>query len=243
MIMMTRILLALLAFAHLSVSAQKHVYEDLLVMYVDEKYEKCIAKAEGYTLNDATKRDALPFLYISMCLHEMAKQEKFQADYPKAAREALKWAEKYRRKDKELEFFHNYEDYWMSLNSAALEEGENLLDDPKGVSRARQVFTSMTKYYPENPGPWLLLAVAQYRANLAREGDVNVKEFDKALKAAGDISSLPTDQRKALKAALIRYSDLMVEKGMRDKARTYLELGKEHFMSEPDFKSVYGSLN
>ena len=27
--------------------AQKHVYEDLLVMYVDEKYEKCIYKAIG----------------------------------------------------------------------------------------------------------------------------------------------------------------------------------------------------
>ena len=46
--------------------AQKHVYEDLLVMYVDEKYDKCIAKAEGYTMADDTKKDALPFLYMSM---------------------------------------------------------------------------------------------------------------------------------------------------------------------------------
>lgn len=243
MTMMKRTLLALFTVAQLAVHAQKHVYEDLLVMYVDEKYEKCIAKAEGYTLNDATKRDALPFLYIAMCFHEMSKQEKYLKDYPKAGREAAKWAEKYRRKDKELEFFNNYDDFWMSLNLAGLEEGENLMDDPKGLSRARQVFTSMTKYYPENPGPWLLLAITQYKGNLVREADVSLKEFDKALKGAGDIGSLPADQKKALKSALIRYSDHMVEKGMRDKARQYLEIGKEHFMGEPDFKSVYGSLH
>jgi hypothetical protein len=222
--------------------AQKHVYEDLLVLYVDEKYEKCIAKAEGYTENDATKRDALPFLYISMCYHEMSKVEKYQADYPKAAREALKWAEKYRRKDKDGQFWGNYEDYWMSLNTQALDEGENALEDPKGLTRAKQTFTSMTKYHPENPGPWLLLAVTLYKSNLAKDGDLSVKEFDKALAAAGNVKTLPSDQRKALKVALIRYADYMVEKGNKDQARKYAALGKDYFMEEADFKGLYESL-
>jgi hypothetical protein len=228
--------------ANLGLRAQKHVYEDLLVLYVDEKYEKCIFKAEGYTEAEATKKDALPFLYISMCYHEMSKLEKFNEPYPKAAREAMKWAEKYRRKDKDREYWNNYEDYWMSLNTKALEEGENAMDDPKGASRARQVFTSMTKYHPENPGPWLLLAITQYKSNLAKDGDLSVKEFDKVLAAAGDISTLPTDQKKALKAALIRYADYCQEKGMKDQARKYVALGKDHFMTEADFKGLYESL-
>jgi hypothetical protein len=240
---MKKILLtALLGLYLLNVQAQK-TYQDLLVLYVDEKYEKCIAKAEGYVNNDNTKRDPLPYLYISMCYHEMAKVEKYQGDYPKAAREALKWAEKYRRKDKDLEFFHNYEDFWMALNTSAMEEGENQMDDPKGLSRARQAWTSMTKYYPENPGPWLMLAITQYKSNLAKEADLNVKEFDKALAAAGDINRLPADQRKCLKNALIRYADYLVGKGMRDQARRYLALGKDYFMAEADFKGVYNSLN
>lgn len=235
-------LFAALLLQQVAAHAQKHVYEDLLVLYVDEKYEKCIWKAEGYAEAEATKKDALPLLYISMCYHEMSKQEKYQADYPKAGREAMKWAEKYRRKDKELEFWKNYEDYWMSLNTAALEEGENAMEDPKGVSRARQVFTSMTKYHPENPGPWLLLAVTQYKSNLAKDADLSVKEFDKALKAAGDIGTLPADQKKALKAALIRYADHMTSTGNKDAARRYVALGKDHFMGEADFKGLYESL-
>lgn len=222
--------------------AQKHVYEDLLVLYVDEKYEKCLAKAEAYTLAEATKKDALPFLYMSMCLFEMSKQEKFAADYPKAARDAVKWAEKYRKKDKDREYFGNYEDYWAELNTVSYQAGENLLDDPKGISKAKQIFDGMVGYYPENPGAWLMLAMCQYKSNLLKEGDLSVKEFDKAMTAAGDIATLPKDQRILLKNALIRYADYLVGKGQRDRAKQYASLGKDQFMEEPDFKGLWDSL-
>jgi hypothetical protein len=240
--MRTTLTLAIAATLSLHVRAQKHVYQDLLVLYVDEKYEKCIFKAEGYTENDATKKDPLPYLYISMCYHEMSKLEKFRADYPKAGREALKWAEKYRKKDKDLEFFKNYEDYWMSLNTAAMEEGENLMDDPKGLSKAKQVWTSMTVYYPENPGPWLMLALTQYQTNMAKEGDLSVKQFEKAVENAGDISRMPADQKKLMKNAIIRFADWAVAKGRRDQARKYVAMGKDHFMDQPDFRGLYETM-
>lgn len=236
------ILFVLGLFHSLLGSAQKGSYEDLLVLYVDEKYEKCIYKAEGYTEGDDTKKDPLPYLYISMCYFEMSKQEKFNADYPKASRDALKWAEKYRKKDKDKEFFNNYEDYWASLNTMAGETGENLMDDPKGLSKAKANFDAMTGYYPENPGPWLMLALVQYKSNLAKEGDMSVAAFDKAVAAAGDIKTLPKDQQKLLKNALIRYADHLVAKGDRSKARKYAEIGKDVFMEEPDFKGMWESL-
>lgn len=227
----------------ITASAQKHVYEDLLVMYVDEKYEKCIFKAEGYTMAEETKKDALPFLYMSMCFFEMSKREQYAVDYPRASRDALKWAEKYRKKDKEKEFFGNYEDYWAELNTTATQAGENLLDDPKGLSKAKQIFDAMVGYYPENPGPWLLLAMSQYKSNLIKEGDLSVAEFDKVLAAAGDIKTLPKDQQVTLKNALIRYADYLTSKGMRDRARQYAALGKDAFMEEADFKGLWESLN
>ena len=237
------LILATVALFNLAATAQKHVYDDLLVLYVDENYDKCPMKAENYTLKDDTRRDPLPFLYMSMCFYEMSKLEKYQADYPKAARDAMKFAEKYRRKDKELEFFHNYEDYWISLNTMAMEEGENLMDDPKKMSRAKQVWTSMTEYYPENPGPWLMLALVKYQTNMAKEADEHVKEFETRLDAAGDVSSLPQDQKKLLKNALIRYSDYMTEIGRRDEARRFIAMGKQYFMGEADYKGAYEAIN
>lgn len=236
-------LLTLSAFALAALAqAQKHVYEDLLVLFVDEKYEKCIAKAEAYTMGDDTKKDPLPYLYVSMSLFEMSKQEKYNADYPKAARDAIKWAEKYRKKDRDKEFFGNYEDYWAELNTVSFSAGENQLDDPKGVSKAKQIFDGMVGYYPENPGPWLMLALCQYKSNLNKEGDLSVKEFDKVMAAAGDVGTLPRDQQTQLKNALIRYADYLVSKGQRDRARQYAALGKDHFMDQPDFKGLWDSL-
>ena len=90
---MHRTLLVIMALAYtLSGVSQKGVYEDLLVMYVDEKYEKCLGKAESYTLKESTRKDPLPYLYMSMCFFEMSKLEKFDEDYPKAFRSSLKYA-------------------------------------------------------------------------------------------------------------------------------------------------------
>jgi len=100
----------------------------------------------------------------------------------------------------------------------------------------------MTGYYPENPGAWMMLAIVQYKSNLAKEGDLSMTSFDKAIAAAGDISTLPPDQKKLLKNALIRYADLQVAKGDRAKARRYAEIGKDVFMEEPDFKGMWDSL-
>lgn len=225
-----------------SAFAQKHVYEDLLVLFVDEKYEKCLAKAEGYTMGEETKKDALPFLYMSMCFFEMSKDEKYAVDYPKAKRDAVKYAEKYRKKDKDKEYFGNYEDYWAELNTASFQDGENFLDDPKGISKAKQIFDGMVGYYPENPGAWLMLAMSQYKSNLLKEGDLSMKEFDKAMTAAGDVGTLPKDQKTLLKNGLIRYADYLVSKGQRDRAKQYAALGKDHFMEEPDFKGLWDSL-
>lgn len=237
------ILFVLTTVIALATMAQKHVYEDLLKLYVDEKYEQCLAKAEGYTINDDTKKDPLPFLYMSMCLYEMSKIEKFTAmeEYKKADRDAIKYAEKYRKKDKNREFFDNYGDYWEDLNTMGMEKGTNLFDDGE-YSKAKQVFDGMVGYYPENPGAWIMLALCQYKSNLVKEGDLSMKEYAKAALNA-DTGSLPEDQKKLLKNALIRYSEFLNTKGMRDSARTTIGLGKEHFMEDPDFKLQYDELN
>ncbi|MBK8341672.1 MAG: hypothetical protein IPK99_17600 [Flavobacteriales bacterium] len=233
---------ALLLVASLAMQAQKHVYEDLLVLYVDEAYEKCLGKAEGYTLNDNTKKDPLPYLYMSMCLYEMSKIEKYQADYPKAARDAVKWAEKYRKKDKEREFFGNYEDYWADLNTLSMEQGENMYEEAS-YSKAKSMFDGMTGYYPENAGAWMMLALCQYKSNLVKEGDLSMKEYVKAYAGIGDIGTLPADQKKLLKNALMRYSTYLGTKGMKDSARATINVGKDHFMEDAEYKMMIEEQN
>lgn len=233
--------LALLAFTSVS-RAQEKQYDDLLVKYVDEKYEDCLVRAERYTQSDKTKKDPLPYLYMSMCLYEMSKIPKYQEmeEYKKADRDALKWAEKYRKKDKNKEFFNNYEDYWSELNTMAQEVGLNDYGSgAKGISKAKRYFDSMTSYYPENPGPWLMLALTQYQSNLAKDGDESIVKYKAALEDAGGIADLPEDQKKLMKAALINYAEYLDGKGDKSGAKAAVETGKEAFMDDPEFKGAY----
>jgi hypothetical protein len=99
----------------------------------------------------------------------------------------------------------------------------------------------MTGYYPEDPGAWLMLALTQYQGNMQKEGDDSMKKYQAALTAAGDIGSLPEDQKKLLKAALIHYADYLDSKGDKAGAAKALDTGKDYFMDDAEFKGAYDS--
>lgn len=231
-----------------TIAAQKHVYDDLLILYVDEEYEKCVTKAERYTENDRTRKDPLPYLYLSKCYHEMSKREEFtsQDEYKKADREALKYAVKFRKKDKELEYFNNHEDYWMELNKYAMDAGMNHYEQGD-YSKARMIFSRMVGYDPKNPGAWQMLALCQANGRMMRDAKESMEMFHKTLAAAeqedAELNSLRPGQRKLVKNALIEYSEYLTENGMQDSARVVLDLGIEHFEDDPEYKMLYKELH
>jgi predicted Zn-dependent protease len=225
-------------------SAQAHVYDDLLILYVDEEYVKCMDKADRYINKDDTRRDALPYLYKSLCSHEMSKLDKYTSDpeFKYAARDALKYAAKYRKKDKESEYFKNYEDYWAELNTSAMETGFALFDE-KAYSKAKRQFQRMTTYYPENPGAWQMLALAQLKMNLARDAAESMNGYRTAFAAVPDVQRLPKDQQRLLREGMIRYAEYLTSKGMQDSARATIAPGLVPFSENPEFKGLYDELN
>jgi hypothetical protein len=234
---------ALFLLPHPQAFAQDKPYDDLLILYVDEKYEKCLQKADKYVNKDATHKDALPYLYESMCYYEMSKIPKYQAmdEYKHADRDALKWASKYRRKDKNNLYFDQYEDYWTELNTMAQEVGLNYLDE-KNYSKARLQFLRMTRYDPENAGAWRLLALSQSKMRLARDAAESMQQFETAYAAIPDVAQLPIDQKRLLRESLIRSAEHLETAGELDSARATLDLGKDHFMKNAEFKGLYEEL-
>lgn len=224
----------------LHASAQSKPYDDLLILYVDEDYEKCVQRAERYTERKDSRRDPLPYLYASMCYFEISKIPKYQEmdEYRRAGRDALKWAAKYRRKDKHMEFFADYEDYWRELNTVAQEVGLNYFD-AKEYSKARSQFQRMARYNPENPGAWQMLALAQSGMKAVRDAADSKKQFQEALANVPNIAQLPLDQRVLLREGLIRSTEHLLTLGKLDSARTTVEIGSPHFMENPEFRALY----
>jgi tetratricopeptide (TPR) repeat protein len=163
------LILALLM--NLNVSAQTdNDYKDLLTLFVGEKYEKCLYKAEGYTLDEKTKKDALPYLFMSRCFYEMSKRDEFKEKYPNAFKDAMKYISKYGSKDKEKKYLAEYEDFFAQIRAAAIAEAETMMDTQK-YSKAKQLYDQLLDIDPNDAGAQLMMGVVFNYMKAKKESD------------------------------------------------------------------------
>ena len=89
----------------------------LLVWFVDEKYEKVLFKAIRYTEDDKQKKHPVPYLYMAksyLGIHNSDDndlRETYEVDKLKALKNALKYAGKFVKKDREQEYVPSEQDF------------------------------------------------------------------------------------------------------------------------------------
>ena len=85
------ILTFITSFNALKITAQSgRIYDDLLVLLVNEDYKDCFNKSVKYTLKDKTKKDPLPYLFAAKASFEMSRDHQYTEEFPKAYKEVLK---------------------------------------------------------------------------------------------------------------------------------------------------------
>lgn len=234
--------LALLAFIYFTpslVAQDNKEYEGLWVLYIDEDYKKLVKKAKGITENDKTKKEPMPYLFMSMGYFEISKKEDLSEDYPKAFKDAMKYAGKWRKKDKKGTFVYDNKDYIADLREAGMEVAEGYLEDGS-FSKAKGYYKYMTQFDPECPGSWLMYSFALKKMNDFSGRQLAWDNYETKL---GEISRLGTEQQRLLKYGLIIYSEELYEEGKRSEARTLLKVGAEFYAEDNEYKIVMEDLN
>lgn len=223
--------------------AQDDEFQDLRVLYMDQKYDKLISKAEGYVNKDKTRKNPEPYLYLSKAYFEISKLEEYNKKYPpeKAFREAMKWATKYRRKDREGEIYDDNDFYFNELKKAVIEEAAGLMSDDK-FSRAKRYYSSITSFDPDDPGAWLMLGYSQIKMRAMMEAKIALEEAGRVMHRV-DMTKLNSVERKLLLDGVLGYSDYLMEQGMRDSARTTLDLAKPALEGDPEFDMFFNRVN
>jgi tetratricopeptide (TPR) repeat protein len=221
-----------------SVPAQEEEYEDLWVLYIDEDYEKLVGKALKITENDKTRKQAMPYLFVSMGYYEMSKREEFSEDYPKALKDAGKYAARWRKKDKESKYVYDNKDFIADLRAALMEEAEGYLEDEK-ISKAKGYYKYMVQMDPENPGSWLAYAYAQKKMNDFSGSTESMEMFEQKF---GDISKLDRDSQRLLKYALIVTSEDLYREGKRTEAKEMIGRGADFFKEDREYSIVMEDL-
>ncbi len=216
--------------------AQKdEVFEDLRNLYMDEKYEKLITKGEKYLANDDTRKDPTPYLYLSKAYYEISRLEEYAKDYPpeKAFTNALKWASKYRKKDPDGTLFRENELYFDELKKAAMGEAAGLMSDQK-FSRAKRYYDAIAKFDPEDIGARFMLGYCQLQMKAAMEASIALKEAGRLMYTA-DLERMSAGDKKIFREGVVRYSDYLLENGMRDSARATLRKAEPVLAGDSEF--------
>jgi hypothetical protein len=227
-------------------------YEELLVLLVDEKYEKCFDKSMKYIENDKTKNDPMPYLYASQALYAMSQEHKYSEIFPKAYKDAISFAKKYRKKDKAYAYREDAEPFLEKMKLTILEEIENynLEATEKAYKKSLGFMKKVQPIDPNCVGSMLLRAELEILTKNKSEGrKMFAKAMEEVRKIGVDIQfeDLTLSQQKYLKYTLIFVSQNYVEVDLT-KARDIISIGQPYFGEDneacliedtEDFKTVY----
>ena len=231
------LILALIAFQPIQAQTDNE-YKDLLTLFVTEKYEKCLYKAEDYTLDEKTKKDPLPYMFMSRCFYEMSKRDEFKEKYPTAFKDAMKYISKYGGKDKEKKYLSEYEDYIAQIRGAAAAQAETMMDTQK-YSKAKQLYDQLLDIDPNDAGAQLMMGVVHGLMKAKKESDMALAKAKAILteKKAGTA----LEELNLLKYALTIHATNLAGSN-KSSAKEWLDLGLEYFPEDKEYKITYDTI-
>ncbi len=226
-------------------------FQKLFDLYVFEKYEDCAYKAESFTLKDKYKKAPEPYLYLSMCNLQLSYDPDKQEKYPKAKKEAMKYAYKFRKKDdywirkkNAASIYEQNLEYFDELKKAGIIEANSWLANGK-YSKASYWYRSMVKVDPHDYNLLFMKGVCDILNRNIGEGKIaldtaithlvkNHRNTDKELNESTS---------SVLKNAFILYTDYLNQKDQPDSAKTTITFAQQFFKDDRDIINEYNKLH
>lgn len=240
----------------LNANAQPPTYDDLVILFSDADYEKLLKKAEKYTQSDKSRKDAIPYLYLSKANFEISKggeQEELLAKYPRAFKESIKYAGKCIQKDKEGIVVADNMAHFTNLKVVVTEILRNLAESGD-FGRLMGQIPLMIKVDKKDIGAYYLKAAAYYYKKDITGMKKTAKLADEMLKTADpnaftiseDDDFDLTNKKKAdinmLKLGVINYARALVLARQKEGAKDIMGKVKQWFEEDEEFKAVYDEI-
>lgn len=201
--------LCLLASGATRLTAQNKDLDKLIFLYIDENYEKCVSKGINMTESDEYRKEPLPYLYVSMSLFEIARDEELDEKYPKAFKDAMKFAYKYRKKDKNLEYAGKYKEYFITLKDSA-NKLAMLYYKTEDYRKAAYIYKQIVRFDPDAAIMQLLQGIGEIKSRNIGEGERNLTL---AMEQIDDNYSPDKVEKAVAYWAFTEYANYMDSKG------------------------------
>ncbi|MDB4655309.1 hypothetical protein OAE48_00525 [Flavobacteriales bacterium] len=216
-------------------------------LYMEEKYGAIISKGEGMIENDKYKKDPEIYLYISMSFFELSQSndEDVQEDYPKALKNAFKYAAKFVKKDRDGVWYEDNGDFFEDLKKAGIADAAQWIDDPKKLRVAVSSYKYMTKAMPDD---WNLLFFKGVLEQMNRNTGQAERDIAQAMTNLVQLYENPKYRpskasKPVLEDGMIRWADIMLEQDYADSAKKTMNWAIQFFPDNEKITAKAASFN
>jgi len=218
-------------------------FDKLFDLFVLEKYEDCAYKAENYTMNDKYRKDPEPYLYLSMCFFKISKTDFDVETYKDPLKDALKYAYKFRKKDKDTSIYNENKAYINKLKEAGIVRVRSYYDEEK-YRKSAYFCASILKIEMDDDNirfPKGVYDLLSRNTQGARDIGIAVKNLSKKYSDPGYVPDKISES--LLIESFVVYSEYLYQTEQLDSAKATIIFAKELIPKNRDLKNQYNKLH
>ena len=239
-------ILTLLSFVLLTTlaNAQPPKYSDLQILYADANYEKLVKVAANYTEKDKTKKDVLPYIWLSKGLYKISLSGNTDPRFKNAYKDAIKYLSKGMKYDLKYNDGATIEEHreFVDLFQMSLFE---VIDNEMSGGSTKRAGSWIIKYQKitTNPiGAKYLLGATKYMNQDKSTARTLWKEAKVMLDALTSVESFSEADLKLFKIGLLYTAQTLKDTRQIDKARALLNSAAQWFEGDDDWKERYDEI-
>ena len=238
------ILCTLVLFTSYLTFGQPPLYDDLKVLYADGNYEKLAKVGAGYTENEKTSKDILPYIWLGKGLYKMSLVGTDDPKYSNAYKDALKYVKKglsYDIKYNEGATFEEHREFLDEFQASLVET----IDNDLSTGNYKKAYGWVIKYKTitvNTVGSNYLMGACKFYDQDKATARTSWQEADKQLAGITGIDTWSDADKKILKIGILYSAQAMKEGRQIDQARKLLSKAAQWYEEDEDWKSRYDEI-
>jgi len=224
--------------------AQPPKYDDLKVLYADANYEKLAKVASGYTEKDKTKKDILPYIWLSKGLYKISLSGTPDEKFKNAYKDAIKYLKKGLAYDKKYNDGATFEEHreFLDLFQMSLFE---VIDNEISAGGYKKAYGWAIKYKTitfQTAGVKFMMGACKFQDMDKPTARTLWQEGNAELEAIESIEGWSEADRKMLKLGILHSAVAMRKGRQNDKAQALLNKAGQWFEDDEDWKERYDEI-
>lgn len=240
---MRKLILGTFFIATSILSFAQGTYDDLKILYADGNYEKLVRESEKYTQKDETKKDPLPYIWMSRGLYKISISGNTDDAYKNAYKDALGAYSKFLKYDEGgalLADDDNLEHHNL-MQRTLVERIENEVS----TENYRKAFSWTIKYKKISNnviGEMYMEGACKFRNQDKSSAFTLWRDAEKMVEETTSIEDWSESDIKILKMGVLQSAECWVSVRQPEKAKALLNKVAPWFEDDADFKASYDEI-